>query len=94
MLSRSTQSAEAEAGAEAEADAHAGRRAVAAHRRAAARPASSAGMPDQRGVDGVIELALEQGVGGRFQGSSPARARLVRGRSALAPAHGEVAAGG
>jgi hypothetical protein len=27
---------------------------------------------DQRGADGVIELALEQGVGGRFQGSSPA----------------------
>jgi hypothetical protein len=25
---------------------------------------------DQRGTDGVIELALEQGVGGRFQGSS------------------------
>jgi hypothetical protein len=35
-------------------------------------------------------------VGGRFrfQGSSPARARLVRGRTALAPANGEVAAGG
>jgi hypothetical protein len=44
MLSRSTQSAEAEA----EAVAHAGRRAVAAHRRAAARPAPSAGMPDSR----------------------------------------------
>jgi hypothetical protein len=96
MLSRSTQSA----GAEAEADAHAGRRAVAAHRRAAARPASSAGIwdarlkaprrrgRDQRGADGVIELALEQGVGGRFQGSSPARARLVRGHSALAPCPG------
>ena len=55
MLSRSTQSAEAEA----KAVAHAGRRAVAAHRRAAARPASSAGMPDSR--HHAVEAAIRGG---------------------------------
>jgi hypothetical protein len=55
MLSRSTQSAEAEA----EANAHAGRRAVAAHRRAAARPASLAGMPDSR--HHAVEAAIRGG---------------------------------